>query len=866
MSIPPGAGARIGPYQIIEPIGAGGMGVVYRATDSRLGRDVALKFLSSEFAADSDRLARFEREARVLASLNHPNIAVLYGVEESGPDSVLAMELVQGQTLAERIANGPIPIEDTLNFARQLAEALEYAHEHGVIHRDLKPANIKISSDGIVKVLDFGLAKAFSADPSSTILTNSPTMSPDATQAGVLLGTAAYMSPEQAKGKPADRRADIWAFGVILFEMITGTRTFGGETVPETLGQVLFQDTRWDALPQDIPPRLTALLKRCLTRDPRSRLQSMGDARIEIEQIPQDPAVAAIPTPIRGGGWRRREVALAALALVFLATTAVLSFRASGTPDSPAPLVRFNIVSPEDVRIPVGPGEPLSPDGRTLAYIGDAVGSPPVLWVRLLESSSSEPIRGTEGVLRFYWSSDSKYIAFVTATNIQKVEVPGGAPQLLANEPGRDLAWSSQGVILIGGTGPLLRVSETGGQPVAETELDKTLNEVRHDYPRFLPDGRHYLFMARKSDQPEARAVYVGTLGSKERHPLPDLTTDARYSPTGHLVFLRDGNLMAQAFDDKSFKLSGEAFVIASQAAPATAVTSNFSLSSSGDLAYLQTEDTSETRLVWFSRSGKELNQEPVTGSFQAPNLSSDGRQVVYQRGEAGKSDIWALDLARGTDMRLTFNGDSARPVFSADGKQFVFVRSDGKLYRKAASGTGPEEQLLEGEPTDWSPNGQHILFIRSGDLWALSLSDKKETVVATGRGNDRRGRFSRDGKWIAYESDESGRFEVYIQNFPSNGNRWQVSANGGGSAWWSSDGKELFFYATDGKLMTVALKLGTAFEASPPQALFQVPGIIANGRFVASLDAQSFLLPLRKEGKPFLSVVLNWLRLNETK
>jgi Tol biopolymer transport system component len=467
--------------------------------------------------------------------------------------------------------------------------------------------------------------------------------------------------------------------------------------------------------------------------------------------------------------------------------------------------------------------------------------------------------------LRFYWSPDSKHIAFVTAQNIQKVEVTGGTPQILVNEPARDVAWSSKGILLLGGTGPLLRVPENGGQPLAETEIDKTLNETRHDYPHFLPDGEHYLFLTR-SAQSETRAVYVGKLGSKERHPLPTMTTDVRYSPTGHLVFPRDGNFMAQAFDSKRFSLSGEPFVIASQAVPPTAVTSNFSVSSNGGLAYLQTEATTETRLVWFSRSGKELNQEPVTGSFQAPNLSSDGKRVVYQRAEGGKSDIWALDLARGTDMRLTFNGDSARPVFSPDGQQFAFVRSDGMLYRKAASGTGPEERLIQGEPTDWSPDGQHILFIRDGDLWDLSLADKKETVVATGTGNDRRGRFSRDGKWIAYESDESKRFEVYVQNFPYRGNRWQVSANGGGSAWWSSNGRELFFYAADGKLMTVGLKLGTAFEASSPQVLFQVPGIIANGRFVASLDAERFLLPLRKESKPFLSVVLNWPALNETK
>jgi Tol biopolymer transport system component len=495
-----------------------------------------------------------------------------------------------------------------------------------------------------------------------------------------------------------------------------------------------------------------------------------------------------------------------------------------------------------------------------LAYIGATDSAPPAIWVRTLASSDAQPLRGTEGALRYVWSPDSKYIAFVTQAGIQKIAAAGGAPQVLVNQTGRDLAWSSQGVILIGGTGPLLRVPEAGGQAVPESELDKTLNEVRHDYPHFLPDGQHYFFLARSDANP---ALYVGKLGSKERHAVPGINTDTRYSTSGHVVFLREGMLMGQAFDPTAFSLSGMPFVIAAQAAPASAVTTNFSVSQTGSLAYLQTEDTSNTRLVWFSRSGKESNEEPVTGSFQAPNLSNDGKYVVFQRGfSPGKTDIWTLDLARGTDMRVTFNGDAARPVFSSDGTQVVYVRtgSGSEIYRKAASGTGAEERLVEGEPTDWSPDGRHILFIRDGDVWALALPDKKDTVVATGKGNDRRGRFSRDGKWMAYESDESGQFEVYVQNFPPNGNRWQVSANGGGSAWWSSDGKELFFYAPDGKLMSVNVKLGNTFEASPPQEMFKVPGVIANGRFVASLDAQRFLLPLQKEQRPFLAVVLNWV------
>jgi eukaryotic-like serine/threonine-protein kinase len=859
MQSPIGPGTRIGPYEIVDKLGAGGMGVVYRATDRTLARHVALKFLSDEFSADSTRVGRFQREARLLASLNHPHIAAIYGFEESGPASALVMELVDGPTLSERILDGPIPVPDVLTISRQIAEALEYAHEHGIIHRDLKPANIKITSDGQVKILDFGLAKAFSPETSSGLVSTSPTLSLGATQAGVLLGTAAYMSPEQAKGKAVDRRTDIWAFGLVVSEMLTGRRVFAGETAAETLAQVMLQEPRLDQLPPPTPPRLRALLQRCLTREPRSRLQSMGDARIEIEQIPHDSAVTDVSPSAPPATPRWRERALAAATLVLLVATAFLAVRPWRAPMSAAPIVRFDVPAPDGVTMRNVLGEPLSPNGRTLAFVGATGSSSPMMWVRPLESSTAQAIRGTEGVVRFYWSHDSQHIVFVTPNNIQKVPVTGGDPQILVNQTGRSVASSRQGVLLISGDGPLMRVSDTGGQAVPESELDASLKEVRHDHPRFLPDGRHYLFTARTQ---QGAAVYVGTLGSKDRRPLPGLATDSVYSDSGHLVFLREGRLFAQPFNVDSLTLSGEAVPVTPRFAAENAITANFSVSPDRSIAFLQTGEESPTRLVWFDRNGKELNEEPVTGSPQAPNLSLDGTRVAFERVEPnGKVDIWSLDLRRGTDMRLTFDGASERPVFSPDGTRLVFVRGrreGGEIYQKAAGGTGPEERLVKGEPTDWSPDGRHLLFIREGDLWAWSLSDRSETKVAGGTGNDRRGRFSRDGKWVAYESDESGQFEVYVQNFPPTANRWQVSANGGGSAWWSSDGKELFFYALDRKLMAVDVTLGRTFEAGRPRDLFLVPGFIANGRFVASLDGQRFLLPLQKENPFSLSIILN--------
>jgi Tol biopolymer transport system component len=585
----------------------------------------------------------------------------------------------------------------------------------------------------------------------------------------------------------------------------------------------------------------------------------MGDARIELEQIPHD-GVATDVSPSTRPATRGRERVLAVAALVLLVATTVLAVQMWRAPASAPPIVRFDVAAPEGVTLRNVSGEPLSPNGRLLAFVGATTGSSTqMIWVRPLESSTAQAIRGTEGVLRLYWSHDSRHIVFVTANNVQRVLATGGDPQILVNQPARTIASSPQGVLLISGDGPLMRVPDTGGQAVAESELDASRKELSHGFPRFLPDGRHYLFTARTQ---QGATVYIGTLGSKDRHLLPGLGGDTIYSDSGHVVFLREGRLFAQPFDAGSFALSGDAVPLTPRFAVETAVTANFSVSADGTLAFVQAGEESPTRLVWFDRNGRELSQEPVTGSPEAPNLSRDGTRVAFERGEPnGNEDIWSLDLQRGTDMRLTFDGASSRPVFSPDGNRFAFVRArgeKGEIYQKAAGGTGPEERLVQGEPTDWSPDGRHLLFIRGGDLWAWSFSDRTEAKVAAGTGNDRRGRFSRDGKWVAYESDESGQFEIYVQNFPPTANRWQFSANGGSSAWWSSDGKELFFYALDRKLMAVDVTLGGTFEAGRPRDLFRVPGLIANGRFVASLDGQRFLLPLQKENPLRLSVILN--------
>ncbi len=849
-------------YEVTAAIGEGGMGQVWRAHDTKLNRDVALKILPDSFASDRDRLARFEREAQVLASLNHPNIAHLYGVEEEGQTRALVMELVKGPTLADRIEGGSIPLADVLSIARQIAEALEAAHEQGIVHRDLKPANVKVREDGMVKVLDFGLAKAL--DPTSASgadVNNSPTFTANATQMGMILGTAAYMSPEQAKGKVVDKRADIWAFGVVLYEMLAARTMFSSENVSETLAQVILKDPDWGTLPPATPRALRDLLRRCLVRDPRNRLRDIGDARIAIHEAEKEAAAPAVH-PETTAASRRRERVLGAAALLFMLTTAGVLVRSTLAPEPALETVRFDVFPPGTNTASAVRWLELSPNGRHLAF-STTVPSRGI-FVRSLDSPTARLVASDVAsgpAPLFFWSGDSQHIGYFAEGKLKRVSVAGGPAQAICNLPpalNYTGTWSADGVILFGaatreGT-TIWRVSAAGGQPARLHADGSPLQQAF--FPTFLPDSRHYLAMAPTGEGQTAEA-FVGVLDSTERRPLAGVASSPRYSSAGYLLFVREGSLVAQPFDIDRLQLSAEPVVIAENLFDAVG---QFSASLTGALAYRSTGAFRDSPLVSFDRTGQQLRSESLTGSLQAPSLSRDGKRVAIERTDSSGSDVWVIDLVRGTNTRLTDEpGSDIRPVLSPDGDRVAFARRN-VIYLKSSSGTGTEERLIEGEVTDWSPDGRFISFIGEGDLWTVPLDgDRTPTRLVQTKGNDRRARFSPDGKWIAYESDFSGRFELYVQRFPPTAERMQVSVNGGGSAYWRSDGRELFFTASDQTIMAVDVTPGSSFQAGTPRKLFDVPGVINNRRFVATPDGQRFLVPVQKAEALPITVVLNW-------
>ena len=863
-------GTRFGPFEVVAAIGAGGMGEVYRARDTRLKREVALKILPESFATDPDRLARFQREAEVLASLNHPNIAAIHGLEESEGVRALVMELVEGETLADRIARGAIPIDEALPIAKQIAEALEAAHERGIIHRDLKPANIKVRSDGTVKVLDFGLAKLH--DPNAQNVPNvpndpngpnqfsiSPTITSPAlmTGVGMLLGTAAYMSPEQAKGRPTDKRSDIWAFGCVLYEMLTGKRAFPGADVSETLAGVIKSEPDWTAVPDDTPASIRRMLRRCLQKDPRRRLHDVGDARIELEEPPE--ASPRVATPPR---WRRASLVAAVLALVTV-TGLAARFTLSSAPGA---AVVFDVTAPAGARIDIG--EPLSPDGRTVAFIATSETGPPQIWVRPLDSATARALSGTEQAQRLFWSADSQWIGYFAQGKLAKVSITGGPPFVVANEASRDGAWSREDVILIGGQRgkPMLRVSAAGGQ--ASPVTDMRANEISHDYPDFLPDGRHFLFLARAATSVEASAVYVGSLDSKERHLLQGIASGARYSPTGHVLFVRDSTLMAQAFDVRRFELSGTPFPVARNVPGPVAP---FSASSNGTLAYLTGSIASNSELTWFDRNGRPLARAAPRGAYAGQALSPDDNYIAFSN--AG-SDIWVLDIRKEVASRLTTDPSADTfPVWSPDGRRVAFSSTRGgtsNLYERSVGVVGEDKVLLKSDapvsPRDWSSDGRYLFYTARGDIWALPMfGDKKPMRVTETPFAELDPVLSPDGRWMAYSTDETGDDQIYIQSFPQPGARQQVSGTGGFQPRWSRDGKELFYIRPDFTMMSVSVKAsGPTLEVSAPVVLFRkqlaLLGPAATQRNYSVSADRRFLMNVSPDDVPRpITVVLNW-------
>jgi serine/threonine protein kinase/Tol biopolymer transport system component len=879
-------GTRLGSYEVLAPLGAGGMGEVYRARDTKLGRDVALKILPQSLTHDPDRIARFTREAQVLASLNHPNIGAIYGLDEANDQQFLVLELIEGETLADRVATGAISVDEALAIARQIAEALEAAHEQGIIHRDLKPANIKVRPDGTVKVLDFGLAKlteSQAASAASALLSQSPTITTPAmmTSMGVILGTAAYMSPEQASGKTADRRADIWGFGAVLYEMLAGTRAFAGESVPDTLATVLKVDPNWAALPRSTPASIRTLVQRCLEKDRKKRLQAIGEARITIEDTlnaqtqRMESQAEGVRHPIRRAWpW----VAIAALSIA-LAAVSLLHFREVPPPDRS---VRFQVPLPE--KSIVGNFQ-LSPDGAYLAFTGGKGAGR--LWVRPLDGLEAQALPGTDGARLPFWSPDSAFIGFFAQGKLKKISVTGGPVQTLCDARNtRGGAWNRDGVILVVPPNSLTinRVSAEGGTP---TPVTKAVTGELQVFPQFLPGGRQF-FYASRGNKAGAEGVYVGSLDGPSRRILPNVSRAAYVPPrtsghTGYLVFSQDATVMAQPFDPDRLQLTGNAIPIAERASGAPL--SEFSVSENGALAYVSGEGSRE--LIWTDRAGKPLDSADPTGVYakfrQSTDdlnfrLSPDDKRVAFDRGDRGNRDIWVLDMLRGVTSRLT-SGPAVNnlPAWSPDGLRVLFPsnRNGGfDLYVKSATGAGQEDMLQKmGTPTgwgtDWSRDGRYILYQIPGaqtgqDLWvAPQFGDRKPYPYLQTQADEQEGRFAPGPEgvphWVAYVSDETGRDEIYVQAFPPSLEKKRISTGGGSEPFWRSDGTELFYLGGDGMLMAVPIRVGTTIDAGLPKNLFPVLAIASRRNYAVAGDGQRFLVFGAVGDVAPITVVLNW-------
>ncbi len=882
------SGARLGSYEIVSPLGSGGMGEVYQAHDTRLGREVAIKVLPDVFLKDPERLARFEREARVMASLNHPSVGAIHGLEESDGRRFLVLELVPGETLAQRLSQGPLEMEDALKICRQIAEALEAAHEKGIIHRDLKPSNVKVTDEEKVKVLDFGLAKALAPEESSPALSMSPTLTMPSMQSGVILGTAAYMSPEQARGKSLDKRTDIWSFGCVLYETLTGKQAFSGETISDTIGAILHLDPDWKALPEKTPASIHELLRRCLQKDRNQRLRDIGDARIEIDEalkspalpLPHSPALPLPPSPALPQVRRHERLAWSVLSALLLVAACAFAFLYFHRAPPEERVYSFSVVPPEKVSYQ-GWAAGISPDGRRLIFRAISEGKFQ-LWVRPLDSLSARPLSGTENVSFSWWSPDSQFVLFVAGTKLKKVDISGGPPQTLCDGGPFGASWNQEGVIVFANQndGTLYRVLAAGGAPVQLTPLDNSRQETWHRWPSFLPDGRHFLYLARS---PQSTDVYLGSLDSKETKRLVSADSGAHYAPPGYLLFLRETNLLAQAFDIKDLRITGEPIAISEEVERIPTIGyASFSVSQNGILSYRSGGARQRNRLIWFDRTGKELETVGAPGAYNDLNLSPDNKRLVVGRAdETSNFDLWLIELSRGVPSRFTF--DPAQDwcgIWHPDGSRIVFS-SNRKgifdLYQKISSGAGNEEMLLQTkEPKwshDWSRDGRFIVYSSNDaktkrDLWILPLlGDRKPYPYLRTEFDETQGQFSPDGRWMAYASDVTGTSEVYVQPFPATGGQWQISNGGGAQPRWRRDGKELFYLAADRKLMAVELRPGPTFEPGIPKPLFDThvwgPPLTATViRYAVASDGKRFLVnttPDTISGAP-ITVVVNWV------
>ena len=828
-------GTRLGAYEVLGPLGAGGMGEVYRARDTSLSREVALKVLPAHVAGDPDRLARFKREAQLLAALNHPRIAAIHGLEQSGSTPFLVLELVPGEDLAERLKRGPLSLEEALPLASQLAEALEEAHAHGIVHRDLKPANLKLTPGGMVKVLDFGLAKALSSEGREPEdLSHSPTMT-RATESGMILGTAAYMSPEQARGKTVDARTDVWAFGCVVYEMLTGRKAFAGETATDVLAAIVTKEPDWGLLPPATPVSVRRLLRRCLTKDPWLRLHHMADARIELAEAPSEVDTSARAAEARLRPRWPTHVAWA-LSVILGGTLALAYLRA---PAQPLRSTWSSILAPEKASLAYFAGPvAVSHDGSTLAFVATTTAGQDMVWVRPLDTLAARAVLGTEGASYPFWSGDDKAIGFFAGGKLKSVDAAGGPVLTICDAPGpRGGTWNQDGVILFATVwSGIQSVPSSGGSPTRITTPNAARGELSHRWPYFLPDGTHFAFLAANfvTGSKETAAIYLGSLDA----PVPKLLLLARSNAafgSGHILFVRDRTLMAQAFDEKRLEVRGQPFPVAAQVQfDELTWRGVFACSRSGVLAYQGGNTGGNSRLVFFDRTGKEARTIGALADLNNHRVSPDGKRVavgVFDTSVANYN-LWIYDLLRDKDIRLTFGSSrNSFPVWAPDGSRVIFSSNRSgpwDMFERRSDGTGSEEVLLRSDankyPSDWSADGRFIIFSSTAGVsrteeWILPrFGDGRPYPFIRGDFSAGEGRFSPDGRFLAYSSDESGRAEVYVTPFPQGSSKWQVSVAGGSSPRWRRDGREIYYMAADGEL--------TAVDVDPRGSVFQVGAV----------------------------------------
>jgi serine/threonine protein kinase/Tol biopolymer transport system component len=867
-------GRRVQSYEVLSLLGTGGMGEVYRAKDTKLGREVALKVLSEEFARDPERVTRFEREARLLAALNHPNVAAIHGLEESEGRHVLVLELVEGETLAERIARGPIPLAEALPLFRQIAAGLEAAHEKGIIHRDLKPANVRITPEGQAKVLDFGLAKSFPGVVAAESDLDTRSAPDSQTGEGRILGTVAYMSPEQARGQAVDKRTDVWAFGCVLYEALTGRRAFAGGTMSDTFAAVLDREVDWERLPAGTPAGLRSLLRRCLQKDRDRRLHDIADARIEIEEVLSEPRQEPELHPRAGTAKRVRAlpIVVSAAAAALLASLAVWGLLRRSVPEA-RPVTQFTIdldeTGLEDPLGFSGPGRRfcLSPDGRQLVFVAGSQ-----LYLRQMARLDSEPIPGTEGAHHPFFSPDGQWLGFFAGGQLRKLSLETGA-QLTLCESGTNpwgASWGPDGIIIFASAASgLRRISAEGGTPGVVTTLEP--GDPTHRFPEILPSGEGVLFTIWGA-QP---SIAVLSLATGERRILVEGGQNPLYVSTGHIAYGRGRALHAVPFDVQSMELTGLPVTVLDDVWVRGAGGAMFSFSNDGSLVYQPAADP-ELDLLWVDRTGLESPLSEVRRAFDAPRLSPDG-QLLATMVDVPPHNIWVLDIARGAFTRVTFGtGDNHGPIWTPDGRRLTFTASPlGHRYLawKSADGSGAVERVATSDHPlntgSWSPDGRMLAFEEvhpdtGHDIWVFeSDGERHQTPLLSANFDERHPVFSPDGRWLAYTSDESGRDEVYVRSFPASGAKRQVSVEGGVEPVWNPMGGELFFRSGN-RIMGVTIRTEPVLTLSRPRMLFDGPYKWSSSAFGArnydvAPDGQRFVVLTAPAAPARLHIILNW-------